>query len=254
MLEELLENDGVTGPEPPSDSDCDDVHQPAPSSSSDLPPPSAIRDCLLFWREAYNANHAVLSERFEAIDNFRPEVRRDNVSLVTTQCAGGVLRCDYVHWIRDAAKRGWALRVHPDRQQRIKYAVGGLLGEPAFDLEHMIINGSATFVHPDIGVPMCKQIRLDIPTGIQRLKKIWTIALDGSVNTTCGICSRDCDLPACPLCEFSVHPSCVQHVIDQHLGVLWELGCPPETCGRCLPRWWDGKLCTLCLRFQQTFA
>ena len=92
MLEELLENDGVTGPEPPSDSDCDDVHQPAPSSSSYLPPPSDIRDWLFFWREAYTANHAVLSERFEAIDNFRPEVRRDNVSLVTMQCAGGVLR------------------------------------------------------------------------------------------------------------------------------------------------------------------
>ena len=137
------------------------------------------------------------------------------------------------------------MRVAEDRQHRLKYsvAVTNKMFEP-IDLQLLLSNGTAQLVHPDIGIGMNKNFRLEVPSQIRDLMRMWSVALGGAVYDTCETCSGHMsEYVACPLCEIRAHSTCMEPLatiecLQMHGGI-------PKPCNA-VPAWWHAKLCKLC--------
>ena len=191
---------------------------------------------------------ACLQERRDNISKWDPSARRVNVSLVAVQ-REKVVRVDYYHWIREAGKFGWALRVNLDGNQCIKYSVSNSLGERPIDLETQLLSAqgaSAVMVYPDCGAEMSKSFKFKMPDTPFNLKRMWNYALGGATSISCRFCGKSCFF-TCPLCETSMHRVCGDLVsVGLRTGKFGDMPVPSDDSP--IPGWWNSKLCPLCVR------
>ena len=189
-------------------------------------------------------------DRLASLRGFDSTRRRDNLSLCSVQI-GGLVRVDFYHWLRDACKSGLAMRVKLDDQQRFKYSVSNSLGEPPINLETKLSQNQATWIDPDIGVPMSKTFRFPAPSHALKLKDMWNAALGCSFGVSCSFCNSSSfaiePVLKCVLCSVSMHASCGAFVSAQiDLGEFGHIDVSPPAELTAVPSWWNPRLCKLC--------